>query len=196
MPGRCGSGTRAAGRGGETHRPTLFSVSEFQLTMRNPTARGLTRAEFFCARGVSGKLLALRWLVGDAESPNLAARKREALGWANERMAWVGSLGSGGGLPVAPARTSDVRGVRPSLRSRDQASPRRPAPRFQDVACAKACYGVVAPPRWDIASGARPSRVRASASSGSRLSSQMFSLWTLRKSSNSARARSRSPRRA
>src|SRR5262245_58804809 len=33
--------------GGETHRPTFFSVSDFYVIMRNPTARVLTPAAFF-----------------------------------------------------------------------------------------------------------------------------------------------------
>jgi hypothetical protein len=33
--------------GGETRRPPFFSVTGFYLTMRNPTAPGLTRIEFF-----------------------------------------------------------------------------------------------------------------------------------------------------
>jgi len=78
MPGGCGSGTRAAGRGGETHRPTLFSVSvsDFHLTMRNPSARGLTRAEnFFHARRVR-ESSGMWWPLRDAGSPTPAAPKR------------------------------------------------------------------------------------------------------------------------
>jgi hypothetical protein len=70
VPQGVGLGTELL-RGGGLHRFTMFSVIDFCLIMRKPTAPGLTRPTFFCDGSCSGLLR----LVRDVEPPTPSAMK-------------------------------------------------------------------------------------------------------------------------